>query len=77
MSGTSSRISSSTSALGMRSYTYPDRGSSSSESPARSVELRSGSASRAMRSSSACEITSARSPPSRSSLSMTTSPIVS
>ena len=39
MSGTSSRISSSTSALGIRSYTYPDLGSSSSESPARSVAV--------------------------------------
>ena len=38
---------------------------------------RSGSASRTTRSSSACEMTSARSPPSRISLSMTTSPIVS
>src|ERR1039458_2210840 len=43
MSGTSSRISSSTSALGIRSYTYPDRGSSSSESPPRRGALRSGS----------------------------------
>src|ERR1700689_230234 len=43
MSGTSSRMSSSTSALGIRSYTYPERGSSSSESPARSVSCSSGS----------------------------------
>src|SRR5450755_3806760 len=74
MSGTSSRMSSSTSAFGMRSNTYPERGSSSSESPLRSVEARSGSASRTTRSSSACEMTRARSPSSSSSLSMTISP---
>src|SRR6266851_5518858 len=60
MSGTSSRMSSSTSALGIRSYTYPDRDSSSSESPARSGWFSSGSASRTTRSSSAWEMTSAR-----------------
>ena len=77
MSGTSSRISSSTSALGIRSYTYPDRDSSSSESPARTGWFRSGSASRTTRSSSAWEMTRARSPSASTSLSMTTSPTFS
>ncbi len=70
-------MSSSTSALGIRSYTYPDRDSSSSESPARSGWCSSGSASRTTRSSSACEMTSARSQSASTSLSITTSPTVS
>src|SRR5580704_17033540 len=77
MSGTSSRMSSSTSALGIRSYTYPDRDSSSNESPARSGWFSNGSASRTTRSSSAWEMTRARWESARTSLSMTTSPTVS
>jgi hypothetical protein len=52
-------------------------GSSSSESPARITWSSSGAASRTIRSSSACEMTRARSPSASTSLSITTSPIVS
>ena len=73
MSGTSSRTSSSTSALGTFSNTNPARGSRVSASPTRNPASRSGPATCTTRSSSACATTSARSS-SSSSFSTTTSP---
>ena len=77
MSGTSSRMSSSTSGRGSFSSSRPVRGSMRTLSPDRSFSPRRSAASSATRSSSARPTITARVPSSRTSFRVTTSPLTS